>query len=189
MHFEQKSAVFDALRKITAKLDELKIPYAVAGGMALFLHGYRRFTEDVDVLVTREGLVRIHEALGGLGWVPPFARSKNLRDTENGVRIEFLITGEFPGDGKPKPVAFPDPGAVRVEREGMQVIGLEKLLELKLASGMTGAGRMKDLGDVQELVRMLDLSRDFANALAPMVHDKYLELWDDVHRIDEPENQ
>ena len=77
--------------------------------MALFRHGFRRFTEDVDILVTREGLKTIHEQLEGLGYVPPFTGSKNLRDTESGVRIEFLIAGEFPGDGKPKPVAFPDP--------------------------------------------------------------------------------
>ncbi len=44
MHFEEKSAVHQTLRKITKRLDELRIPYAVVGGMAMFLHGYRRFT-------------------------------------------------------------------------------------------------------------------------------------------------
>jgi hypothetical protein len=182
MHFEEKSAVFSALLKIAAKLDELEIPYAIAGGMALFLHGYRRFTEDVDILVTRDGLKRIHESLDGLGWVPPFAKSKNLRDTENGVRIEFLVSGEFPGDGKPKPVAFPEPGTVWVEKQGMRVLGLETLLELKLASGLTGAGRFKDLGDVQELMRLLSLQRNFGDRLDAMVQGKYFELWDDLHR-------
>ena len=76
-------------------------------------HGFRRFTEDVDILVTRDGLKAIHAHLEGLGYVPPFTGSKNLRDTEHGVRIEFLIAGEFPGDGKPKPVAFPGPRAGR----------------------------------------------------------------------------
>ena len=76
----------------------------------MFQHGYRRFTEDVDLLVTREGLKEIHRKLEGLGYLPPFQGSKNLRDTEHGVKIEFLVTGEFPGDGKPKPVAFPAPG-------------------------------------------------------------------------------
>src|SRR5438445_119890 len=46
-HFEGKSAVFDALRKVTKRLNDLGIPYAVVGGMALFHHGLRRFTEDV----------------------------------------------------------------------------------------------------------------------------------------------
>ena len=70
--FEDKSAVQETLRKITRRLDELKLDYAVAGGMALFHHGYRRFTEDVDVLVTRDTLQAIHQALDGLGYLPPF---------------------------------------------------------------------------------------------------------------------
>src|SRR5262245_55980260 len=99
MHFEEKSAVHQSLRKIAGRLEQLGIPYAVAGGMALFLHGYRRFTEDVDVLVTPEGLAEVHRQLEGLGYVPLFEGSKNLRDAEHGVRIEFLVTGQFPGDG------------------------------------------------------------------------------------------
>src|SRR5437868_6446122 len=100
-HFEEKSAVQLALHKIARRLDELQIPYAVAGGMALFRHGFRRFTEDVDVLVTSDGLKRIHQELEGLGYLPPFPGSKNLRDTDLGVRIEFLVSGQFPGDGRP----------------------------------------------------------------------------------------
>jgi hypothetical protein len=79
--FEGKGSVQEALLKITRRLDELGVTYCVAGGMALFQHGYRRFTEDVDILVTREGLTEIHSKLSGLGYLPPFPRSKNLRDT------------------------------------------------------------------------------------------------------------
>jgi hypothetical protein len=71
--FEGRGAVQRAFQQITSRLRELAIPYAVVGGMALFGHGYRRFTEDVDLLVTREGLKRIHEELDELGYVPPFA--------------------------------------------------------------------------------------------------------------------
>src|SRR5438477_2212790 len=109
MHFEKDSAVHKSLFKITKRLADLGIPYAVVGGMAMFVHGYRRFTEDVDILVTREGLQEIHAKLEGLGYTLPFAGSKQLRDTDSGVRIEFLVTGTYPGDGKPKPIAFPDP--------------------------------------------------------------------------------
>src|SRR5881397_2212794 len=91
-YFEEKSALQDTLRRITARLDQLGIPYAVAGGLALFAHGFRRFTEDVDLLVTAEGLARIHKELEGLGYVPPFKGSKQLRDTDSKVRIEFLVS-------------------------------------------------------------------------------------------------
>jgi len=70
LYFEGKSLVQQTLRRIARRLDGLNIPYAIAGGMALFELGYRRFTEDFDILVTRESLVVIHQQLEGLGFVP-----------------------------------------------------------------------------------------------------------------------
>src|SRR6185437_10487559 len=148
--FMRQDKVFESLRRIAQRLSDLSIPYAVAGGMALVAHGYDRTTVDVDVLVDAEGLATIHRTVDGLGYVPPFAGSKNLRDVETGVRIEFLIAGQFPGDGKPKPVAFPDPSHAAIEIDGVRYLRLTNLIELKLASGMTNAGRLKDLADVQE---------------------------------------
>jgi hypothetical protein len=180
MHFEEKNAVHATLRRITRRLNELGIPYAVVGGMAMFAHGFRRFTEDVDLLVTRESMNRILSELEGLGYVKPFqASTTKLRDTGTGVQIEFLITGGFPGDGKPKPVAFPDPANVSIEIGGARYVGLPTLLELKLASG-TAAHRMKDLGDVQELIKTLKLPREMSGQLNPFVRAKYEELWDAV---------
>src|SRR5579871_6770240 len=165
MHFEDRSAVHQTLKKIARRLDELGIPYAVADDMALFVHGFRRFTEDVDILVTEVGLRAIHQHLEGVGYLPVFAGSKNLRDTEFGLRIEFLVTGGYPGDGKPKPVAFPNPEVVSLDIEGIRYLQLPRLIELKLASGMTNPGRLKDLADVQELIRLLGLSAEFAEQL------------------------
>jgi hypothetical protein len=179
-HFQRDDQVFKTLRKIALRLESIHVPYAVAGGMALEAHGFRRLTVDVDILVRRDGLKTIHEELEGLGYIPPFAGSKNLRDTENGVRVEFLIAGEFPGDGKPKPVAFPDPAQVGVEISGVRYLSLPALVELKIASGMTNLGRLKDLADVQELIKAVTLSADFAEQLNPYVRDKYLELWQGI---------
>ena len=179
MHFENESAVHTSLQRIAKRLDDIGVPYAVVGGMAMFLHGYRRFTEDVDILVTRDGLKTIHERLEGLGYLPPFAGSKNLRDTENGVRIEFLIAGGYPGDGLPKPVSFPDPDSVFTEQDGIRVVNLPTLVQLKLASGMA-PGRRKDLGDVQEVIRILQLPESMAEQLDPFVRGLYLQLWREV---------
>ena len=180
MFFEQKGGLHATLQKIARRLGELEIPYAVAGGMALFVHGFRRFTEDVDILVTPEGLERLHRELEGLGYTPLFRGSKNLRDADSGVRIEFLVTGDFPGDGKPKPVAFPDPRQASIERDGIRWLDLPALVELKLASGMTAPDRLKNLADVQELIRLLQLPADFAEKLQPFVRQKYGELWRSV---------
>jgi hypothetical protein len=180
MHFEKASAVHQTLLRIVARLDELGVPYAISGAMAMFFHGVRRFTEDMDILVTREGLEQIHRQLEGLGYVPPFAGSRNLRDADTGVRIKFLTTGDYPGDGRPKPVAFPAPEEARIEIDGVAFLRLHRLVELKIASGMTNPGRLKDLGDVQQMIRTLSLPRQFAEELHPYVQDKYRELWEAV---------
>lgn len=176
MHFQEKSDVQKTLRAVTRRLEEIGVPYAVCGGMALYYHGYERFTTDVDILVTKSSLKIIHERLEGLGYIPPFAGSKNLRDTSNGVRVEFLVSGDFPGDGLPKPVSFPDPITVAVEVSGMKFLALPTLIELKLASGMTNPLRLKDLADVQELIGALGLGDDIAVQLDPFVRQKYLDL-------------
>lgn len=169
--------VHQSLERITSKLSELGIDYAVVGGMALNAHGYTRATVDVDILVTADGLAAIHVALDGLGYLPPFAGSKHLRDVESTVRIEFLVAGQFPGDGKPKPIAFPDPASASIEIDGIRYLSLPKLVELKLASGMTNPGRLKDLADVQELIQALSLPLEFGGQLHEFVRGKFEELW------------
>lgn len=181
--FEGEGSVQAALRKITTRLDELGIPYSVVGGLALFQHGYRRFTEDVDILVTRDGLKKIHAAVVGLGWRPAFEGAKNLRDTEFGVKIEFLRTGDYPGDGKPKPISFPDPAAVGTDFGGIKYLNLPTLVELKLASGMDNPARQRDLVDVGELVKVLRLPRAFVEQLNPFVQAEYLKIWDGARPV------
>jgi hypothetical protein len=180
MHFEKENAVHKSLNRIVRRLEDLGVPYAVAGAMALFFHGYERFTTDVNILFTRDGLRLIHERLAGLGYVPLFEGSKNLRDAETGVQIEFLTTGDYPGDGKPKPIAFPDPARASTEIAGMHFLSLPKLVELKLASGMTNPARLKDLADIQEIIKALKLPDSFASQLDPYVQAKYRELWSAV---------
>jgi hypothetical protein len=179
--FMRDDPVFRTLHTITAKLNELGIAYAVAGGMALVAHGYDRTTVDVDILVSADGLQKIHQKLEGLGYLSPFAGSKSLRDTTTKVKIEFLTTGGFPGDGKPKAIAFPDPIDVSVEIDGIRFLRLETLIDLKLASGMTGGvNRLKDLADVVELIKVLKLPEDFDQRLNPYTREKFAELWTGV---------
>jgi hypothetical protein len=96
-----------------------------------------------------------------------------------------MLTGHFPGDGRPKPVAFPDPDAASVEIDGIRYLTLESLVQLKLASGLTNPGRIRDLGDVQELIRVLGLPDDLAERLDPFVRVEYLRLAAGVRRARE----
>jgi hypothetical protein len=179
MHFEGESAVHKTLRRLAQRLDELGVEYALAGGMAMFMHGYRRFTEDVDFLVTPEGLTRIHDELEGRGYIRPFEKSKNLRDAETRVRIDFLVTGQFPGTGEPGPVAFPNPREVFEVLDGVRVVNLPTLMQLKLASGQS-PNRLKDLGDAQELIRTLRLPLDLREQVDSSLRDAYTSLWNTV---------
>ena len=175
--FMGESDVQRALEKIARLFEEDGIPYAVIGALALNAYGYRRATVDVDVLLTREGLEAFTAKHLGLGYVQKFPGSKGLRDTENGVPVDVVLAGEFPGDGKPKPVTFPDPATAAVRGERVALLPLPRLIELKLASGMTAPHRLKDLADVLEVIRAQDLPAEFAGELDPFVRDKYRELW------------
>ena len=163
-----------ALRKLARALDEDGISYAIAGAMALNAYGYQRVTVDVDVLLTREGLAAFKARHLGRGYAEKFSGSRGFRDTEHGVNVDVLVAGEFPGDGKPKPVAFPDP-AVAVRSGEIALLPLEKLIELKLASGISAPHRLKDLADVLELIRAAALPRDLSVRLDRSVRPKYLE--------------
>ena len=55
--FMRTDKVWKTMDRVTARLRDEGIPYAILGGMSLALHGYVRVTADVDVLTTRDGLV------------------------------------------------------------------------------------------------------------------------------------
>ena len=179
--FMAEGPVHKTLRTLARRLSEEGIDYALAGGMALVLHGYRRETEDVDVLLSRDGREAFRGKLTGRGYLPLFPGArKTFRDTGTGVEIDIITEGDFPGDGKPKPVSFPHPRAASTEIDGVRVLTIEKLIELKLASGMTAPHRLRDLADVQELIKVLGLDARMAQQLDPYVQAKYLELMEAV---------
>lgn len=176
--FMGTSNIHQAMRRLNNTLAEMQIPFAIAGAMAANAHGHRRTTEDIDILIRREDLTGFKERHIGLGWVDKFPGSKNFRDAVCNVNIDALIVGEYPGDGLPKPVAFPPPETVaEVDSEGLPYISLKTLLELKLASGMTAAHRPRDLDDCIQLVRINQLPRAMGEQLNPYVTDKFYEMW------------
>ena len=174
----RKGDVFETVRRLAKCLETEGVDYAVVGGMAVGEHGYARATADVDLLMTREGLARFKERLLGRGYLPAFTgAASTFKDTETNVRIEVLVTGDFPGDGKPKPVAFPDPKDVSMQGDDFRHIRLEPLIELKLASGLSAPHRLRDLADVQDLIVAAKLPEEIAERLDPSVRAEYLRLW------------
>jgi hypothetical protein len=177
--FEGKSALHRAADRLARRLEQLGIPFAVAGGFALGAYGYRRVTEDIDILVRKEDWHRFKDASLGLGYTEVFTGSKAVRDVEDGVRVEPLFTGAYPGDGKPKSIVFPDPADAKSAVRGgrFPVLTLERLIELKIAAGMTARGRqLKDYADAVELIRKNSLPLSFVDRLDPYVHGTFREL-------------
>lgn len=174
----ERSPVHDTMRRLAKAFNELEIPFAIAGAMAANAHGHRRTTADVDVLLRREDLKRFKDCWIGRSWLDLFEGSKGFKDTLNGVKVDVLIVGDYPGDGKVKPVSFPTPESVReVHDENLPFLNLKTLLELKIASGMTAAHRLQDLADVIQLIRINALDQAFASQLNPFVQEKFIELW------------
>jgi hypothetical protein len=173
--------VFERLVRV---FDEKGILYAIIGVLVLNEWGYRRVTVDVDVLFAPEGLRALKSEVLGCGYVEKFPGSRGLRDIEAGVDVDVVLAGEYPGDGKPKPVVFPDPAEAAVRGHRVALLPLDKLIELKLASGMSAPHRLKDLADVLELIRVQSLPREKKLSLDASVRAKYEELWQAAQTAD-----
>lgn len=170
----------DALDRLVSDLNRKNIAYAIIGALALNQHGFPRLTIDIDILLTSEGLERFQNELVGLGYRPAFEGARKKFRTSENVPIDIVTSGEYPGDGLPKPVVFPEPSAFAVEIDGVQTLSLDKLIELKLASGISAPHRLKDLADVQELIKIKRLDTAFAERLDESVRAKFLELTEAV---------
>jgi hypothetical protein len=186
--FVGQSEAQQAAQKLVSILESEQIPYAIIGALALNQYGYRRVTVDVGLVMREHDLQEFKRRWLGRGYAERQPGTGKLIDTELGVHIDVLSTGRFPGDDKPKPIAFPDPATTAIRGAPFALLPVERWIELKLASGMVAAHRLKDLADVQELIREAKLERTIADHLHPWVRDKFLELWDavDAGRRDDP---
>lgn len=166
-----------ALHRLTSILEAEGIPYAIIGAFALNEYGHRRVTVDVDLVMREDQLQTFKQRHLGRGYAERVPGTGNLMDTEHNVNIDVLSTGRFPGDDKPKPIAFPDPAVVALRGERFALLPMTTFIELKLASGMVAPHRGKDLVDIQELIRSAGLPATTADQLHPWVRSKFLELW------------
>lgn len=182
MFFEKRDKVYKTMRRVVKELEKAGIPYAVMGAMAVNAHGAERTTKDVDILLTPQGLTRFREELapGAFDQVPN--RPRRFVDRKNGVGVDILLTGNYPGRGEPGPFAFPDPAEVSQEIKKIRVVTLPQLIQLKLA-----ARRYYDFGDVVFLIRVHNLDESFADQLHPSVHRNYIECLEEKRREDQYE--
>lgn len=180
------SHLHQAARRIFKALEEMQIPFAIAGALAVSIHGHQRMTAGLDLLMSREDLQRFKDEWLGRGWVEKRAGFKGIRDAVLSVPIDVLLVGDYAGDGLEKPIAFPGPAeASERDEDNTQVLKLRELIELKLASGMTSPDRPRDLDDVIQLIRKNRLPSDYRQQLHPCVHEAWQRLWDASQNPDE----
>ncbi len=182
MFFEKRDPVHQTLRRLARRLEKAGIPYAVMGAMAVNLHGARRTTDDVDVLLTQKGLDRFQQEMVGKFYKSVEGRPRRFVERQSKVTVDVLVTGRYPGRGGPGPFAFPDPAGASQEIEKIKVVTLPQLIQLKLA-----ARRYYDFGDVVFLIRVHNLDESYLKNLHPSVHQDFIECLEEKQREDEYE--
>lgn len=151
------------------------IPYSICGGVAVCLHGYQRNTVDLDLVIRKDDtqIVRTIFSDAGLIWDQANAEFR----TPTGIAVQFLMSGDRAGKGSE--VTIPDPtGDLNVEQlEGLSVIRLSRLIEMKIACGMNNLRRThKDFADVVELIAVRNLDGSFARFLHSSLRPTFREL-------------
>lgn len=163
-----KLASFEA---IVRALNEAKVRYLVAGGLAVNAHGYERLTHDVDLVVQldRDNVLRAFEALQGLGYRPRVpvtaqqfadAAQRNEWIVTKGMKVLNLFSNEHPE--APMDLFVTEPfefdheydAAMRGEiAPGLEArfVTIPTLMEMKRATG-----RARDADDVQHLHWLLE---------------------------------
>lgn len=184
MFFQGTDRVHQTMRRVAEKLEAANIPYAIAGGMAVNAHHYERTTKDVDFLVTRSSLHTFVRQYVGNEFQRVPDHPRRFLDPSNGVTFDFLVTGLYPGSGRPGPFAYPDPRDVSEVIQDHHVLNLPTLIQLKLA-----ARRWKDFADVVYLIRENHLDEAFQEKLHPSVQGDYIECLEEKRRDDEYEQR
>ena len=168
------------LKHLADRVSEAAISYAVAGSMAVELHGARRLTNAVNVLLTSPGLDSFRSDLVPRKYEPVPGRSRRFVDRDNGVIVEVFLTGHYPGRTSPGPFPFPDPVQASQEIDNVRVLTLPHLIQCKLA-----AGQYSDLGEVVSLIQGHNMDESYMAQLNPAVHHAFIKCLEEKRRDDE----
>ena len=107
--------------------------YAVIGTMAMYYHGYRRFTESIDLVVTPNGLSQFLQVASRVGFSCP-VKDRVVRDLGNGVKVVFFPSGVGPPIHGLGQLPIPCPNTIKETINGTSFASLPALIELYLAS-------------------------------------------------------
>jgi hypothetical protein len=141
-----------------------RVDAPVLGGIAVYLHGGGRSTVDLDLYAADRRATAAQLTAAGARW-----DSANREFVLDGVRIH-LVTPDDAGI---------EPGRTSVI-DGIRVVTLKDLVAIKLLCGLKTPGRSRDIGDVEDLIRSLPLTKPFAAKLPRSVRAEFKALVDAV---------
>jgi hypothetical protein len=157
------------MRKAVAALARSGIPSLVVGGYAVQENGYARFTSDVDLVVPNVAEARAILSIRGFRENP--GSTMTLTDRITKIEIDLLPGGGSVGPG---PLVLPNPTTIS---EDPTIADLRTLIEIKLSSFLgSPASRLRDLADVNELIKLNQIPREFPLDLA--VQPTFQQTWD-----------
>ena len=182
-YFQERGEVHATLHQITGHLDRAGVAYGVAGSLAVFFHGLRRLTDRVELLINKVGREWILSQLDQLGCIHEWPWSNEFRDRRNGVLIRLIVNEDFPKYDLARPFEKPPPEDVFETHESIRYVNLRTLIELKLTYGIGRRDCLNDLAEVQELIKIRWLPRDFANSLHANLRSAFLNLWDSTRPL------
>jgi hypothetical protein len=180
MFFARKGPVHQSMRRLIKRLEKANIVHAVVGGMAVNAHGHERMTKDVDILLTQEGFAEFQRLFVPRYYERVPGRPRRFVDKTNQQPLDILVTGFYPGSGKPGPIVYPDPLNVRELIQDIYYIDLVTLITLKLA-----ARRHQDFADVVNLITVHNLDESFLNRLHSTLQRDYIECLEEKRREDD----
>ncbi len=177
-------SLWNVAERCDALLTAAEIPYSICGGVAVCLHGYQRNTVDLDLVIRSGESDAVRRILTNVGFVWNDVNAEFR--TPDGIVVQFLIAGQKAGKGTE--VTIPDPiGELNVEQlQGLSVVRLSRLIEMKIASGMSNLRRThKDFADVVELIAVRNLDGSFARYLHKSLRPTFRELVRNANATDD----
>lgn len=166
-----------ALKSLYSLLSEYKISFVFIGGVARNQYAPSRITEDINILVNSYDLNKVKNLpIGYIRDLTGNGRSLKLHDPE--TYIDVIYTEDNTSGGIEYAQGF---GQWINYIDDLPFLSLEMLVQYKLSSGIYG-NRLKDFGDVQDLIAANRLDKEFAKDFRQDLKDKYYEIFNLVKK-------
>ncbi|CAN5655876.1 hypothetical protein BH09PLA1_BH09PLA1_17340 [soil metagenome] len=163
---ETRGEVLETARRVSAILRRAKIDGAVIGGIAVFLHGYARTTQAVDVFIS--------------GALKPASDAMKRAGLEYRANHREFRCGQVPVQLVDDKIVQPVP-VERVQIDEVTTVSLADLINMKLRSGSSNVLRSQDIADVIGLIRANKLTGVFTSKLDKRFRAEFRKLTKAVH--------